>query len=68
MARTTLDLKCLKCGFSFKKTFEERRRTTHYNQGEMLKLSNACPNKCGGEWFNIQEQHSIRKFKLKRDH
>jgi len=63
LARTTLDLKCTNCGLSFKKTFEERRRTLAYNQGEMVKLDNACPNKCGSQWFSVQEQHSIRKFK-----
>ena len=63
MARTTLELKCTSCGIGFKKTFEERRRTTYYNEGEMVKLDYACPNKCGGEWFSVQKQHSIRKFK-----
>ena len=56
-------MKCIKCGVGFKKTLEERRRTLVYNEGEMLQLSKACPNNCGGEWFSIQKQHSIRKFK-----
>jgi len=63
LARMTIDLKCVKCGVFFKKTFEERRPTSVYDPGELLKLDNACPNKCGGQWFSVERQHSIRKFK-----
>ncbi len=61
-----LELRCVKCKVGFKKTIEERRRTTNYNEGEMVRLLNECPNKCGGEWFAIEKLHPIRKFK-KRD-
>ena len=47
----------------FKKTFEERGRSTFYSEGEMVKLDSACPNKSGSQWFSVQKQHSIRKFK-----
>jgi hypothetical protein len=63
LARMTLELKCVSCQVSFEKTFEERRPTAVYDQGELLKLDNACPNKCGGQWFSVEKQHSIRKFK-----
>jgi hypothetical protein len=63
LTRTTLELKCTNCGTVFKKTFEERGRSTFYGDGEMVKLENACPNKCKNQWFTIQKQHSIRKFK-----
>ncbi len=29
----------------------------------MVKLDSACPNKCGSQWFSVQKQRSIRKFK-----
>ena len=63
MARFVLELKCVKCGISFEKTFEEKRRTTVYSKGEMIRLLGSCPNQCGGEWFAIEKEHSIRKFK-----
>ncbi len=63
MVRYTLELKCVKCGVGFEKTFEERRRTTVYQAGEMIRLADSCPNQCGGEWFAIEREHSIRKFK-----
>ncbi|HEY4822082.1 MAG TPA: hypothetical protein VIH83_00155 [Candidatus Bathyarchaeia archaeon] len=67
MARYVLQLKCVKCGTGFEKTFEERRRTTFYSAGEMIRLPSSCPNQCEGEWFAIQKEHSIRKFKRRYD-
>ncbi len=58
-----MELKCANCGTVFKKTFEERGRSASYNEGEMVKLENACPNKCENQWFSVQKQHSIRRFK-----
>jgi len=29
----------------------------------MVKLDSACPNKCGRQWFSVQKQQSIRRFK-----
>jgi len=63
LTRTTLDLRCTNCGTVFKKTFEERGRSAFYSEGEMVKLDNVCPNKCGSQLFSVQKQHSIRKFK-----
>jgi len=61
-----LELRCIKCNVGFKKTIEGRRKTSNYNEGEMVRYSNECPNKCGGEWFTVEKLHPIRKFK-KRD-
>ena len=58
-----LELRCVKCNMGFKKTIEGRRNTSNYNKGEMVRLSNECPNNCGGEWFAIEKLHPIRKFK-----
>ena len=64
MVRVVLELRCLKCGVKFERTIEERRRSTNYTEGEMLQLDrNACPNRCGGDWFAIEKHHPIRKFK-----
>jgi len=58
-----LDLKCLRCGTSFKRSLEEKRNKT-YSEGEMVRLSEkACPGECGNEWFTVEKQHAIRKFK-----
>jgi len=64
MVRTVLELRCMKCDVRFKRTFEERRRNVVYTEGQMMQLDrNACPNKCGGDWFSIEKEHPIRKFK-----
>lgn len=63
LARIVLDLKCVKCQVKFKRSLEERRRTMIFAKGEMVHLEDACPDKCGGEWFTIEKLHSIRKFK-----
>ena len=63
MTKTTLELKCTNCGTVFRKTLDERGRNAIYSEGEMVKLEDACPNKCKNEWFSIQKAHSIRKFK-----
>ncbi len=66
LARFVLELKCVKCGVSFEKSFEERRRTTVYSEGQLVRLPDSCPNQCGGEWFSVGREHSIRKFKRYR--
>ncbi len=63
LARIVLDLRCVKCQVKFKQSLEEKRRTMTYTEGEMLRLQDACPDKCGGEWFALEKLHSIRKFK-----
>ncbi len=64
MVRTVLELRCVKCNVQFERTFEDRRRNVIYNEGEMLQLdAKDCPNNCGGDWFAIEKQHPIRKFK-----
>ncbi len=63
MTRTVLDLKCVHCGTVFKRSFEDKRRKT-YTSGELLRLEGkACPESCDNEWFSIEKQHAIRKFK-----
>jgi hypothetical protein len=64
MARVVLELRCVRCAVKFERSFEERRRQLNYSEGEMLQLDEkACPNHCGGDWFSIEKQHLIRKFK-----
>ncbi|TMH96903.1 hypothetical protein E6H18_02850 [Candidatus Bathyarchaeota archaeon] len=64
MVRVVLELRCVKCAVKFERSFEERRRQLNYSEGEMLQLDEkACPNHCGGDWFAIEKQHPIRKFK-----
>jgi hypothetical protein len=64
MARTVLELKCIKCGTEFEKSFERRRGDSDFTEGEMVQLGDTeCPNKCGGDWYSIGRPHPIRKFK-----
>jgi hypothetical protein len=64
MAKTVLELRCIKCGTEFEKGFEQKRGDSDFSEGEMLQLrDSACPNNCGGQWFAIGKQHPIRKFK-----
>jgi hypothetical protein len=64
MGRTVLELRCVKCGTEFEKSFEQKRGYSDLSKGEMVQLGDSiCPNKCGGEWFSIKKQHPIRKFK-----
>lgn len=63
LSRMVLDLKCLRCGTSFKRSFEEKRKKS-YSEGEMVRLGEkTCPGECGNEWFTVEKQHAIRKFK-----
>ncbi len=64
MPKVVLELRCIKCSTKFERSFEERRRDSSYTKGEMVRLEGStCPNNCGGEWFAIEKQHPIRKFK-----
>lgn len=63
MGRMVLDVKCAHCGTVFKRSVEEKRRKV-YAKDEMIRLENkACPQNCDNEWFSVQKQHMIRKFK-----
>ena len=64
MARTVLELKCIKCGTRFEKSFDRRRGDLDHPPGETIRLGGPnCPNHCGSEWFTVEKQHPIRKFK-----
>jgi len=59
-----LELRCIKCGTEFEKSFEQKRGDSDLSEGEMVRLDDStCPNKCGIEWFAIERQHPIRRFK-----
>ena len=64
MGRAVLELRCVKCGTEFEKSFEQKRGDPDLPEGDMVNLGDdTCPNKCGGDWFSVQKQHPIRKFK-----
>jgi hypothetical protein len=64
MGRTVVELRCIKCGTEFEKSFEQKRGSPDLVEGETVRLGDStCPNSCGGEWFAIKKQHTIRKFK-----
>ena len=63
LTRTTLELRCTNYSTVFKKTFDERGRSTFYGEGEMVKLDSACPNKVRQAMVQRPETVSIRKFK-----
>ncbi|HVH16204.1 MAG TPA: hypothetical protein VNA15_10875 [Candidatus Angelobacter sp.] len=64
MGRTVLELRCIKCGTEFEKSFEQKRGNSDFSEGKMVRLEgSSCPNKCSGEWFAVEKSHPIRKFK-----
>ena len=60
-----MELQCIQCETRFEKSFESRRGADLvYTKGQKIHLDNSvCPNKCGGDWFMVEREHPIRKFK-----